>query len=222
MAKTSPMVVIGIVIIVALLMSSTIFAGFSGLLDKAWETWRGLFENMGGTGGCSISLHVTYEDGTTDDLTIDHRTLLPLSVYFGDNPKRILAVDFQVLGSFQYTGTLQSITQDTDLEFYFDSDLKQSGGATGSISSLPASNEVMTLAEMQVTAGSIAFWADQDGTYDCKIVARAALTITFTDGTTDTLSAGDIQGQFTFKVEGGMATTSLLSISINADAWHDA
>jgi len=142
-------------------------------------------------------------------------------VYLGDDPREVLAIDFQVWGVFTWKGTLQSMTQDTSIELHLDGEYRVASTEQGPLTYLPSASGVsFKLHEMHITDDQLETWAGADGTYASTVYVDAEILATFTDGTTDHLGA-QVQADFTFRVESDMGATSLLSVSINADAWHD-
>lgn len=195
-----------------------------------WENWGSITDtflgDLTGSNTVGVGITVNYKDGTSEDYRLKKWFFLPLSVYFGDDPRPILSVDFQLWGTFTFDGTLQSIDQDTNFDFLFGANriLKKSGDVKGPITYLPTSGASFKLTEMTVTADNIQSWAgaDGDGTYPCRVDATSTLSIIFSDGSTQTLTTVETVYAFMdFTVEADMGITSLLTITINAQPWHD-
>lgn len=208
-SNNTGIIVIGVVLVLVLVIAGPI------------SNWATFFGDLGGQGQCSIGVHVEYTDGTVDDYQLEGQTLFPLSVYLGDDPRPVLAIDFQVWGVFTWKGELTTLTQDTVIEFHLGGEYRVASNEQGPVLYPPTtSGASFKLWEMTIQDDQIESWAGGDGTYAGTCYADAEIWASFSDGTTDHLGA-QVQADFSFTVDADMGATSLLSVNLNTKAWHD-
>ena len=112
MAKTSPMTIIAVIVVVAILAGGSLITAFSDLFGQGWETWQDLWDfgdvsgQTGQTVGVGITIH--YADGTTEEYEPkDEYKLIPLTVLLGE--KEIESIEFFASCKILYSGTLDTV-----------------------------------------------------------------------------------------------------------------
>ena len=114
MAKTSPMTLIAIIVVVALLAGGSLITAFGDLFGQGWETWQDLWD-FGKTDGqtatgqtVGVGITINYADGTTEEYEPkDEYKLIPLTVTLGD--KEIKSIEFFASCKILYSGELETV-----------------------------------------------------------------------------------------------------------------
>lgn len=215
------LIALGFIVILVLggtALISVASKSLGGILD--WVKYG--FDDIGGSQDdyCALGATLHFEDGTEEEVQLD--TGFPFTVYFEDDPRVLLSIDFKLWGSFTYDGKITKIGRDATLEFDFDSDgtAEKTVITTTDLPYIPESGTDSKLTELTVTASNLESYAPSEGQYSSTVTGRATLEITFQDGNVESISSGDVTGTFNFTVD-QMGATSPLSVYISYQKWHD-
>mgnify|MGYP001031849833 CR=1 FL=1 len=222
MAKQSPIVIIGLIVVVALLMGGTILTGFSDLLGDLWDTWSDLWDIDDVTNGDNetstlnpsnsfgyVGLEIHYKDGTVEDAKAESYSILPLSIMHSG--KQISFIIARLYATMEYDGTITSST--AHIGFY--AHIK---GYTDKIFNIDETPSVtftsgtekelrsVTITEAQIDAACNGF---SDGNYVLVFVSNVLIDATFDDGKTDSASY-HAESEWSF----GYSTSGITALSL--------
>lgn len=229
--NNTAIIVIGMVLIVALVMSGPISMGFSNFLSEAWDQWKQLCGQISGatngTAYSTIGVTIHYADGTTREFKPKPAGIFPLTI-LDEGEINFLSVEVYCTANME--GTVNS----WNLEGFFRATIYQKGTnvlvgyvynlnfPTASTSgSAWANGESKLMISIDITAiqieNTLEAGSFPEGDYKLKLYSEmTSLSMSFTDGTTDVLDQFylpkyTITWDFTYSLMG--ITSVALSIS---------
>lgn len=240
MAKISPMLLVAVVIVVALVMAPQLMGGFGDIIGRGWDTWRDLFNGTGDgmngngdnglSGSSGLGLTVYYEDGTEKTFDVPKQTpLLPLAISDGGGAVSHIEIFLKVY--LQYEGTLQSWNAEalvnvaikkgtsTKVGQFRSWVIEENGNSWGT--------EAKQIGRKTIAAGEIesATLAHGVGNYNLAFIFDLTMQVKFTDGTTDVDGASDVTTwNYEYAVQGEppveQSSIKSLKVTISVNALH--
>lgn len=220
--QQSPLVIVGLIVVIALLMSGTILTGFSDLLGDLWDTWSDLWNLTDEDNGDDetsnlnpsnsfgyVGLEIHYKDGTTEVAKANGLSILPLSIMH--NNKEISFIIARLYATMEYDGTITSST--AHIGFY--AHIKGYTNNIFDINETPSvtftSGTEKTLRDVTITEAQIdtACSGFSDGNYVLVFVSNVLIDATFDDGKTDSANY-HAESEWSF----GYSTSGITALSL--------
>ena len=194
--------IIGMVI-VALLVTPSLMATGANLWDRLADFVRGGIDTIGGTGTASLSINVYYADGSNKMFTPDPNTLLPLLV--SDTGGEVTRVVIGVLVQMSYEGTLSQWSCDsllvanikqgttTKVGTFRSWHIQKTGTSWTQLTKKQIDGKTITAQEIETATE-----AHGEGTYSLSFIFDLTMTVSFTDGTTESKGASAVPATWTY------------------------
>lgn len=231
MAKIQPVTLIAVIIVVALLMTPQIIAGFGDLIGKGWESWQDIFSSgdgdisAGGYSGLGLTIH--YMDGSKKEFTPSAFSTIPLDILdAGGKVSKLTAIIY-----------ITPIATESSSQWDVSGDLKVNYKEQARESVLATETKTVSVSESGTwhsgqtrPVQSFSFLASHiqnkvashgEDTYHMTFDCEIELVFHFADGSTDSKAATATTTwtfQYSTGSSGGSGSGELTSISVRIDS----
>ena len=202
--NTTVLGIVGVVVILVVLLSPTLFVAGQNLINDLFEGWSSFWSQYSGSSGqMGVGATIYFADGTTDEIKPSGGQFLPLTVTYND--KEIDSVQFKMMGYFEYTGTLTHVNFNGELNFNFGADSQVKTKALsknmdqGDVG-MPKSSAVTEYGSLYVTSQELQNAVPESGEYTGIAYGHGTLTLTFEDGTVESITDQTKETQFQYYV----------------------
>lgn len=203
--NNTAIIVIGMILIVALTMYGPVTQGFGNLIDTAWENWGQLFGDGFGLseGSSTIGLLMHYADGTTHEYKPEGQ---PLSIVDPDPNKIVTWIEPTCYVTLSKSGYVQSWSltgyQKTELReatgsadpiHTWEKDFTDSGSTWSEGESKAVSSQRIQADDIESLLAGAGYSGIDGQTFKLRFYGKLkTASVTFEDGTTDSIETGHI------------------------------